>query len=275
MADTGTTPTLSTSRRALVRGAAWSVPVVTMAATAPAFAASPCSDRYTYQLNWGTTPYSRTSFRASSATVSSLDSSAVTVSFASVSYSNDVVNNTTTSNNRPDQTRNLTVPANTGTGTTQDPVVTSLGGRQGERGVMLYHAASTPGRGNRQEVTITFSRPVRGLSFYVTDIDTITNPAYSDRVEVLARTGTGAIVGFANVKDGVTGNGVNGDPWLRAGDSNVGENAGGAQVQVNFPTTTTGAADVKTVTITYWNNSGGTQYHRVFLGDLNFTAIGC
>ena len=34
---------VSPSRRSVVRGAAWSVPVVAVAATAPAFAASPCA----------------------------------------------------------------------------------------------------------------------------------------------------------------------------------------------------------------------------------------
>jgi len=241
--------------------------VVAVAATAPAFAASPCSDRYTYQLNWGTTSYNRGGARSGTATVSSWDSSAVTVTFASVS---------STTANVPDPSRNLSVPSNTGTGTTADPVVSSLGGRSGERGVMLYHASSTMGRANRQEVTITFSRSVRGLTFYVTDIDTIVSPAYSDRVEIVGRNASGAVVGFGYTPDGVTGAGTATDPWKRTGDSNVNENAAGAQVLVNFTATTpSSATDVKTVVLTYWNATGGSQYHRVFLGDLQFTAVGC
>ena len=72
---------------------------------------------------------------------------------------------------------------------------------------MLYHASSTAGRGNRQEVTITFSRPVRGLKFYVTDIDTITSPAYSDRVELTAKNAANGNVPFGYVNDGITGAG--------------------------------------------------------------------
>jgi hypothetical protein len=256
-----------TTRRTLVRNVAWSVPVVAVAATAPAYAASPCSDRYSYLLDWGTTPYTRASYRSSFATVSSADSSPVTVSFSSTSFSNDLANNTALSNNQPDQARNLTVPANTGTATTADPVVNSLGGRAGERGVMLYHASSLAGRGNRQEVTISFSRPVRGLSFWITDIDTITTPAYSDRVELVSTPASSR----TQTLDGVTGTGVQGDPWLRAADSNVSENAAGAQVRVAYPTTT----DITSVKVVYWNATGGTQYHRIFLGDLAFTAIGC
>jgi hypothetical protein len=267
VADPGASPKLGTSRRTLVRGAAGSVPVVAVAATAPAFAASPCSDRYTYRLDWGTTPYTRAGARSSSATVASSDSSPVTVTFASIS---------STTANQPDATRNLSVPANTGTATTADPVVNNLGGRTGERGVMLYHASSTAGRTNRQEVTVTFSRPVRNLSFYVTDIDTITSPAYSDRVEVVAVNSSGGNVPFGYTLDGVTGQGTSTSPWLRTSDSNVSENAGGAQVLVNFTATTpSSGTDVKSFTLVYWNATGGTQYHRVFLGDLNFTAIGC
>ena len=96
---------LGTTRRTLVRGAAWSVPVVAVAATAPAFAASPCSDRYSYLLNWGATPYTRANARNGSATVASADSTAVTVTF--LSTLDDRLN-------VPDPTRNLTVPANTG-----------------------------------------------------------------------------------------------------------------------------------------------------------------
>lgn len=251
----------------MVRSAAWTVPVLSVAATAPVFAASPCSDRYSYVLRWGTTAYSRTDARGSSASVTSGDSSAVGVTFASVSSSTA---------NVPDPARNLTVPANTGTPTTADPVVTSLGGRAGERGVMLYHATSTIGRGNRQDVTITFSRPVRGLKFWITDIDTITTPAYSDRVELVGYSSTNGVVPYGFVNDGVTGAGTEASPWLRAGNANVDENASGAQVSVDFTATSpTTSTDVKRLVLTYWNATGGTQYHRIYLGNLSFTAIGC
>ncbi|MDR7252149.1 hypothetical protein J2X46_001125 [Nocardioides sp. BE266] len=250
------------SRRSVVRGVAWSVPVVSVAATAPAFAASPCQTRYTYRLDWGTTSYTRTDARNSSASVSTTGGGTpVPVTFKSVS---------STSANVPDPTRNLSIPANTGSGTTADPVVTSLGGRANERGVMLYHATSTAGRANRQEVTITFGRAVRNLQFWITDVDTITSPAYADRVELIGYNASNVVVPFAAANDGITGAGSEASPWLRSADSNVSENAGGAQTSVSF-----GTADVKSLKLTYWNNSGGTQYHRVFLGDLAFTALGC
>lgn len=255
------------SRRSVVRGVAWSVPVVSVAATAPAFAASPCQTRYPYRLDWGTTSYSRTNARNASASVSSTGGTPVAVTFASVSSSTA---------NVPDPARNLTVPSNTGMGTTADPVVTSLGGRPGERGVMVYHASSTIGRANRQEVTITFGRPVRDLQFWITDIDTITSPAYSDRVELVGRNANGVVVPFGSANDGVTGAGSEGSPWQRAANSNVSENAAGAQTLVSFATPSpSDATDVKSLVLTYWNATGGTQYHRIFLGDLSFSALGC
>lgn len=259
------TDLVNPSRRSVVRGAAWSVPVVAVAATAPAFAASPCATTYPFRLDWGTTSYSRASARSATASVSSSTPGAtpLSVTFTSTSSS---------SLNVPDTTRNLTVPANTGTGTTADPVVTSLGGRAGERGVMLYHASSTPGRANRQDVAITFSRPVRGLTFYITDVDTITSPAYSDRVELVGYTSSNAVVPFTSTNDGISGAGSVASPWLRTADSNVSENAGGAQTSVDFSAS---SAEVKSLVLTYWNAAGGTQYHRVFIGDLTFTALGC
>ena len=255
------------SRRSVVRGVAWSVPVVSVAATAPAFAASPCQTRYSYALDWGTTSYTRSGARSSSASVATTGGTPVSVTFASVS---------STSLNVPDPSRNLSVPANTGTGTTADPVVTSLGGRTGERGVMIYHASSTAGRANRQEVTITFGRAVRALKFWITDVDTIASPAYSDRVELIGYNASNAVVPFAATNDGITGAGSEASPWLRTADSNVSENAAGAQTFVNFTAASPSAAtDVKSMKLTYWNATGGTQYHRIFLGDLGFTALGC
>lgn len=254
------------SRRSVVRGVAWSVPVVSVAATAPAFAASPCQIRYFYRLDWGTTSYSRADARNASASVTTTGGTPVSVSFRSVSVGA----------NTPDSTRNLKVPPNTGTSTTADPVVTSLGGRPGERGVMLYHASSTAGRGNRQEVTITFGRPVRNLQFWITDIDTISMPAYSDRVELVGHNAAGVVVPFSSTNDGVTGAGSEASPWRRTSDSNVSENAAGAQTSVSFAKASpSSATDVKSMRLTYWNATGGTQYHRIFLGDLSFTAMGC
>ena len=58
MAHSGADAHVSTRRRTLVRGAAWSVPVVGVAVTAPSYAASPC-DTQAYRLDWGTSTYQK------------------------------------------------------------------------------------------------------------------------------------------------------------------------------------------------------------------------
>lgn len=243
----------------MTRGAVWATPLVAVAAAAPAYAASPCSTRYSYTLDWPT-GYTRASATSGTATISGTGGTAVTMTLASTSVGANV----------PDAIRNLDVPPNTGTPTTIDPVVTSLGGRTGERGVRLQQT-SPAGRANRQVLTMSFSRPVSGLTFFITDIDTITNPAYSDRVELIGRTAQGASVAFGQTLDGITGSGTEASPWLRSADQNVPENNAGAQVQVAFAA---GAA-VSTLEMTYWSATGTTQYHRVFIGRMSFTALGC
>ncbi|GAB3247225.1 hypothetical protein GCM10027425_02890 [Alteromonas gracilis] len=233
-----------------------------VAAAAPAYAASNCSTSFSYALNWPT-GYTRTSALAGTASIapsSGTGGTNVTMTLAAAAVGANV----------PDATRNLQVPADTGTPTTIDPVVTSLGGRAGERGIRLQQT-SPAGRGNRQVLTLAFSRPVRGLTFFITDIDTITNPAYSDRVELIGRDAQGGTVAFNQIRDGITGDGTFESPWLRAADLNVPENNAGAQVQVTFGAATA----VSSLELTYWSATGTTQYHRIFIGRMAFTALGC
>lgn len=244
--------------------------VVALTAAAPASAASPCQLRFNYRLNWGVTSYTRANFRSSYAMVSPLTvgGSQVRVDFTSVS---------STTANVPDQNRNLTVPVNTTTNDSNlDPVVTNLGGVAGEKGMRLHHQSSTAGRANRQTVTIKFSRPVRGLSFAVTDIDSLRpDNQYGDRVEVSIPAGTTRSQSLS----GIRGSGIQGDAWRRTSISNnnvetdinenVGENASTAKVTVTYS-----GSDISQLELVYWNFLGGSQYHRIFLSDFTFSAVG-
>lgn len=255
------------TRRTLVRNAAWTVPIVSMAVAAPSFGASPCATRYDYTISWPT-GYVRNSATSGTVTLTGpAGTSSLTMTLASVSVGANV----------PDPTRNLQVPANTTppASTILDPVVSNLGGRTGERGVRLHHQTSAGTRDARQELTITFSRPVADLGFWITDIDTITSSPFSDRVELIGRNAAGGVVAYTPGPDGVLGTGAFGDAWRRTADLNVDENSAGAQVRVDFPQTSTTATDVKSMQLTYWNATGGTQYHRIFIGRMTFTARGC
>jgi hypothetical protein len=265
------------SRRTVVRTAAWTVPAVSAAAAAPAYAAS--CDRQTYSMNWSESNFSRASLRSATGTAygNQTGNRPVIITMTSVSYSNNAVNNDiTTSNNRPDASRNLNLPPQTdGADPDLDPGVTSLGGRAGERGIRLQHSRSDAGRGNRQELTLSFSRPVQSLTFFVTDIDRIGVTqngvlyGYEDRVEISSSPAI-ALAQRTQTPDGVLGNGIQGDPWYRTANENRDENLAGAQVKVQFP-----ATNLNSVTLTYWNNAGTGIYHRVFLGNLSFSAMGC
>jgi hypothetical protein len=258
-------PRPKATRRSVVIGSAWAAPIVVVATAAPAFAASVCGPDYNYVLDWGSTSFTRASALSAFATVpSSNGGPPIFVVFSA----------TATGANVPDATRNLTIPPDTGTSTNLDPVVTSLGGIAGMRGVRLQHATSTAGRANRQTVVVSFRSGstagplvnVSGLNFYVTDIDAITTAPYSDRVEIVPN------VSAANqTRDAaINGLGTQASPWLTTNlNSNVNENSAGARVSLTYP------AAMSQFTLTYWNATGGTQYHRIFLTDFLFTTPGC
>jgi hypothetical protein len=256
---------VGTSRRTLMRGAAWSVPVVAVAAQAPAFAASPC-DPQAYRVDWGTSGYTPPPLTGAvrGSTAVATPTGATGGGPLSVSFSSTVVGSVVRSAD------NMTVTGDTNIG--------NLGAA--ERGLTLSHdAPAVSGRANRQEVSISFARAVTGLSFTITDIDS-SSGAWWDRVE-LSGTRTGTPVS----RGGILGNFVLGDgtvglellaafgPWryFDTGTNvpNTGDNRG--NIAVVYPGTI--AANTP-ILLTYWSSTaGGNQ--RIFLSDFNFTARGC
>lgn len=270
-----------TSRRALLAAGAWSAPVVVVATAAPVFAASPCLTDSLYLLDWGSalTPLTQvTAGRAAYVRVPSLVAGDVYVHFST----------TATTANAIDTTRNLTVPPNSGTGTTRDPVVTDLGDLGGtlggERGIRLQHDNRAAGMANAQVLTMSFRagpsaasplRSVQGLTFSITDIDSLTGTyAYSDRVSLsgtrayVADTNvTAAVAGGGTANVSVLGAGTDADPWrLSNNNVNIDENSAGARVRVTYPGAET------SITLKYWSNTTATVYHRMYLSDFRFTA---
>ena len=272
------------TRRSVVRGAAWSMPVVAVAATAPAYAASTCANPRLYRLDWGTSTYSHTTADASVATVLSTNGGpTVYAHFATIFRGNGRGDGNVPGSN-PVESRNLSVPPGTGTGTTQDPVITSLGGLgAGERGMRLQQT-SPQGYANRQDVTVTFrsgaaadSSPVniQNLSVYIVDIDALTTNPYSDRVALSSAsaytaTRDAAIVGAGSTAgEGSTGTG----PWRNSTTGNQPENEAGARVQLTWDDDY--AARMSSFGLAYWTNTGATgnnagQYHRIYLSDFTF-----
>lgn len=264
---------LQTSRRSVVRGAAWSVPVVAVAATAPAFAASPC-DVQAYRLNWGTSSYTPPPLTGATrvGTATATPSGATGGGGLTVTFSSVVFGSTT----RADD--NMTVSTETNIG--------NLG--TGERGLNLSHTSPiTAGRDNRQELSIRFNRAVTGLAFTITDIDSNgattgnqTTDNWWDRVELTGtRTGT-AVSRGNNQGNFVIGDGTNtaensatSGPWRFYSDdvniANVGDNS------ANLAVTYSGTIAANTpIVLTYWTAvSNGNQ--RIFISDFTFNARGC
>ena len=246
------TTTVRPSRRSVVRGAAWSVPVVSAAVSAPAFAASPCETTYSYRLDWGTTPYTKTGEDGQAVVAPPVAGPAsLTVNFIST------VSNATTVK-RP--ATNLSVP------TTLNPG--GIGAN--ERALRIEHASAiTAGRANRQMIAISFTRPVTGLTFTITDVDSSNSAAngqtrngWWDQVELSG-------VRNATLASGLTGSGTQAAPWkMVSNNTNAGTNDPAGNVTVTYP------GEVSSITLTYWSDTaGGNQ--AIALSDFVFSAKGC
>lgn len=259
MTDFGTGADLTTSRRALVRGAAWTVPVVAVAATAPAYAASPC-DSNNYTLDWGggTLAGGLTSYsppnnpggngaKTGTATVNPPSGSLgapVLVTFRS-----------TMTGSMVRASDNLTLSSEQ-----------NVGGLGLGPGLNISHADGiSSGFGNRQEIAISFNRDVDGLKFAITDIDAQSG-GWIDQI-ALGGTRTGTPVST------VQGAGTTAQPWMATVFGNRANNTNLGNVAVEY--TGTIVANT-TIVLSFWNmTNGGDSNQRVFLSDFTFTAKGC
>ncbi|MCW2737137.1 hypothetical protein [Nocardioides sp.] len=258
------------SRRTVVRTAAWTVPVVAVGVSAPAFAASCGTTVYPYTLNWGSVAYSTVTtgpaanrVKTGTATVDGpAGSTPVVATFTS---------------------RNVGVDTRTGNNLTVNSTTYPNVGATGSTGLLLQHQDISAGRNtSRQELRIQFDRAVTGLKFTITDIDS-NNVAgnnrsadFWDRVELSGtRTFTATSRDVDNVY--VIGAGVSGaesstteGPWRMYDNGVVATDNGDASGNIEV----TYVGDVQDITLTYWNARGnGNQ--AVFLSTFTFKASGC
>lgn len=255
------------TRRAVARGAAWSVPVVAAGAAAPYAAASPCPP-VSYTLDWlddGTRTYARASSSQAFALVLPVGGSGPT---ARVDFG------ATTTGEIELTGLNLEISS------------TGVGGLSpAERGLVLSQrlltaaGATPPGRDARQDLTIAFTDPVSSspltvtdLRFTVTDVDgSTTSPNnFVDRVE-LSPAATSLTTGAA-----VTGTGTSPSPLAPTVDDqpldDTTSNLGNATVTIAGPVS--GA-----VTVTYWNATTrplmlpDDAIQQVYLTNISFTVV--
>lgn len=242
------------ARRTVVRSAAWSVPVVAVGVSAPAFAASPCATTYPWRLDWGGSSTSWSVVSASGVQTGSAviagpaGTAPLTVTFRSVM----------TGTMRRDADNFALSHA-----LTQTSPVSNVGGLGQGPGLNISHQAPIPsGSANAQEVSISFDRRVVDLSFVITDIDAQFG-GWIDRIELTGtRTGTGA---------NIQGDGTSGAPWMPTTYGNADNDSGTRNLAVSY---TSAIAANTPIVLKFWNWAGTTN-QRIFLSDLTFDALGC
>jgi hypothetical protein len=191
------------SRRTLVRGAAWSVPVVAVAATAPAYAASTCAGQPSYTMNLA----------------SKVGSDGTSLGIKSV------VNGVTVG------------PYNL---STSDPAFPLSGWLELEN---VPRATSQTNPTRYQDVTLTFGRSVSLLQFTVSDLDSVstTQQSYWDRLAVVSTASAFTATPVMAGNTLVTGAGTLTDPLRQASFTSstpASNNDGSRQMRVSFTGTT-------------------------------------
>lgn len=212
MTETITDRGMTTTRRTLVRGAAWSVPVVAAATAAPAYAASYCP--------------------------------AVTVNWASLGAGN-VFTNTTVGNVR-------VVLSATGVTNAANNMTISANPTGGQASNLRFYSGSADGSAQTVTFRFFYQNTqnpvnVRNLSFSFLDIDSNNNPdgQWFDRVQVLTTGYTPQIFNTAYVQ----GTGGAGNARFRPTGTNTAAGSLGASPNGNV--TVTWAAALSSVQFTY------------------------
>ncbi len=231
--DTPTPTDPRPSRRTVTRAAAWSVPVVAAAATAPAYAAS-CSKVRVGPNN--VTTYNRVSAQQWTATFDYDGTGALlpNVLTAKATYDSGMAVRNDAGTAAGGANDNFTV---------QNPV-----GGLGTYGLVLAQRAtgSAGAPGAFGHYTFTFTRPVSNLSFTLTDIDSTTGDFW-DSVWLSSGFTTSAKA------TGLQGAGTSTSPLRQKTGNSVVDNASGGagNVTITYPGT------ISTFTINYSNAQTG------------------
>jgi hypothetical protein len=270
------------SRRTVLRAAAWTAPAVSVAVAVPAYAAASgpvvCADA-NYEIQWAShyNVQSRTATArlVGAAGAGTLGSEPLIMTVTSRFFGQMQAGSTGSYSNLALSPGNV--------------------GNTGKRGLTIMQRAtvgefSTPRSANRQEITLSFTRPVKNLQFKLSDIDAkeeesrweyywegwqrkrreIKRGQYQDRVW-LSGNPAGAKASM------VAGSGTSADPW-RSTSTDVEHdpvNGGNGNVTVSYAGKPASMAYV----LTYWNDQPGEltaqALQGIFLTDLTFTASSC
>lgn len=263
--DTTVLDATRTSRRTLVRGAAWTVPVVAVATAAPAFAASPCDPLVNQTIDWdapATTTWSRTNSNSGTA---SYDPDGATGEIPSLSM-------TVAANYSGNMRAGFEFPQGR-----QNPSlrVTSPIGGLGVSGLALYQATTSTNPQGRNEMgsyTFTFSRPVTNLRLTLTDIDS----AFGDFWDVVELSPGYTVTSQGSGLVADNGGPNNGQRFYRNTNNGPVDNETGNAGNLGLRY----AGPISTFTVSYWN--GASQFSDgvdtdqvVYISDLTFDYKPC
>ena len=245
----------TTTRRTVLRGAAWTAPAVVVAGSAPALAASPCEPT-PVTVDWESARYTRQSATSGYYTIPLSDDTTITMQISS----------SFTGGMEPGG-----VAGDGGTANDNLRLSSFIIGGTGERGLVLHQNDRRypryAGYNGVQTVTFTFDRQVSTLDFDVTDIDAQRGD-FRDAVSVSSNlVGTPA--------EGVTRETYNGGAWYRSTSYSLVNNALGTNnLRVH-------GENVTTFQVKYanWDRAytGVDRDQRVFLTDFRLTVppVGC
>lgn len=256
------------TRRTVTRAAVWTVPVVAVATTAPAFASSGCNQRNGQVLDWDGVGviYTRTSATAARAALDPDGAgSAPTLTLdVAASYTGNMQ------------------PGSENGDTSQTMTIAPAVGGLGVSGLSLMQSTTSAspnntnkqavGYGDRGSYTFTFSRPVSNLDFTITDIDSTT----ADFRDAMVLSAGYSVVSQAG---GIALTTSRDAPleWFQAASDNVAvDNTSGSagNLRVRF------AGPISTFTITYWNIQANYDPNidtdqRVYVSDMTFDYKPC
>ncbi len=211
--DTATLAAGRPTRRTVTRVAAWSVPVIAVATTAPAYAASCASVRAT------------TSHITAVNRVSSVEWNAT----FDVDGNGPLPGNVMTAKATYDSGMNV---RNDGPNGTNDnfTVAGSVGGLNTSGLVMAQRATTSSPSGALGHYLFSFSKPVSNLSFTLTDIDSTTGDFW-DSVWL-----TGSFTS-SNKASGLQGVGTSASPFKQVGGNSAVDNSSGSggNVTISYP----------------------------------------
>ena len=261
------------SRRTVTRAAAWTVPVIAVAAAAPAYAASHCNRRIGQVLDWDSSKVTFTRTSTSAKAVLDPDGTGPVPTLTLDVTAGYVGNMKAGSENNNTSQTMVRQAAVGGLG------ISGLGFMQATTSASPTNKKGEPlGYGDRGTYTFTFSRAVSNLIFTITDIDS-TTADFRDALVISPGYVVDGQASGVEYTDLPNGNGNQTIParWFQSTSANApvdNSTGGNGNLRVKF------AGPISTFSITYWNRQASFDQdvdtdQRIYVSDMTFDYTPC